>query len=186
MNLRDFIASGDFQRSAPEIAMDLIFIANGTRFPPKYVKFGIPRVLDQRPDVKCDENTYLPIEVDEAYDDRFPGDNGFMYTRLSLAHRVSDDLVLQPLAHPFNTSALLGQINDALGTNIIAEEIHDEVHLTPGPLLTLRMKDSSLVWIGSTTFALNTTPVVVPENVRITSTGRYRVTSSGAYRVTAV
>lgn len=183
MNLATLVSEGDFNRPSEAIALDLIYVANGFKFPLAQAKFGIPRMLDQRPDILTDENTFVPADVAAEVDDRFPGETGFLYTRLDLS--VLPDAAgveLTPVQYPFRVSEVLFQINAAWGTQLTERDILDELIVSPVLEWTIKAAPTSLVWLGERVFSIGNA-LSYPLGSRITVDGRFRVTATGAYRV---
>ena len=74
-----------FNKTTEEILLDLIYQSNQYRVPLSKIKFGMPEALDAVPGVLTDENTFIPADVDEAWDARLHSTKnnvkGFMYRR---------------------------------------------------------------------------------------------------------
>jgi phytoene dehydrogenase-like protein len=182
MNLATLLEEGDFNRPSVEIALDLIYITNEFRVPSSKIVLGKPYALDQRPELPTDANTFVPVEIDPDFYDRFHGNIGFMYQRLGFdVLTPNPDVVLVAPAFPFTMHQLLPSLNAKFGTSFNESDIRDDVIDDEWQSVTLYAADTSLVWIGSI-------PIVVEgvgnlTGVRVTTTGRMRITTSGVPRV---
>ena len=183
MNLSTLIEEGDLNRPSREIASDLIFIANGFRFPIDEVHFGIPQMLDQRPDLNEDANSFIPADVAYEVDDRFPGTTGFLYTRIDINALVQEaETLVAPQQYPFRVHHLLPQLRLFFNTQWDETDIEDEVVVLPVSELIIRCKPGSLAWIGSR--RINVGPATsIPNAGRILTNGIARRTDTDAYRV---
>jgi len=182
MNLTTFIEEGNFQRPSAEIALDLIYIANAYRIPATRIEFGKPEALDQRPDILTDANTFVPVEIDPLFDDRFRGDTGFMYQRLDLSVLTEDpDVVLVAPQFPFKMHELLPALNLKFGTMFAEDDIQNDTVMDEEQDVMLTAAKTSLVWLGRRPITVGGMGNLT--GVRVTSTGRVRITSTGAVRV---
>ena len=155
MDYKALVEAGGFDKPAKEVALDLIFESTGVRLPPHVVTLGVPRTLDQRPDVLTDEDTYVPAEIDEAYDDRFPGDNGFMYRRVGFD--ALEELVTVPTvlpAAPYRIHDALQAISAAMRLKLTIDDLENDL-VAPGAPLVVRATKTSLVWTGEVTLTVS-------------------------------
>jgi hypothetical protein len=106
----------DLNKPAKDILLDLIFFTNGIRFNDDEVDFGIPQALDATPDNPGDPNTFIPIFVPDTVDDRYEGNTGFIYRRLSLAEIMPVGTAIVVSSFPTTTYDLLPALNAFYGT----------------------------------------------------------------------
>lgn len=138
----------DFNRPAEDVLIDLIYISTKFRVSKHHIKFGLPMELDQRPDIDDDENTFIPIAIDPAYDSRFAGSNGVMYRRLpfdSLIVKV--DMKIRIDHFPFYPEELLSQFNIKYGLQLTVADI-DNTEVTSIEGFKMKISPTSLIWIG--------------------------------------
>ena len=153
----------DVGKSREELLMDLIYETNGQRIPLDKIKFGIPREVDQRPDLDFDANTFIPVEIDSAYDDRFGnGIGGIMYRRHDLGAYTKDvDLtVVMPLFLPFTIQDILEQVNALLPYPIAPEEVINYEYKTMEQVnfgVTLKARADAYIWFHGVHFKVDTT-----------------------------
>lgn len=157
MNIFSFIGDRDFNRSSEAIALDLIFLANQYRAPVEKVTFGLARHLDQRPEILDDPNTFVPVKIDQEFDDRFSnGDDGFMYRRLPLSILIQGIIEdIQPPFFPFYTSDILDQINEVFKTQFTMKDLVEVKYHRNDPEFILTAHPSSLVWVEGTVMQVN-------------------------------
>lgn len=150
MSIFQFILAYDFDRPEAKILCDLIYVANKYRMEPNVVTFSIPKVLDQRPDIEDDPNTYIPAKVSPKFDSRLAkGQTGFRYTRLPLAAlRTVDDHVIYAPPVPFKTYDILPQINQQLGVQLTEDDLENITYTTMNDDFIIRTKPTSRIWIG--------------------------------------
>lgn len=146
--LRTLFSRREFNRPALQILVDLIRIASGYRVSLAHTRFGTPVVLDQRPDIKDDANTFVSAEIDESWDASFPkgGDNGFLYFRLPLAALLNGRSVVITSASAFKTHDKLAEINAFLGSQLTAQDLVNQSYFAGTQTLTLQAAPASLVW----------------------------------------
>lgn len=111
------IDEDDLGKSREELLMDLVAEYLGFRIPLDKIVFGEPEALDQRPDLEFDPNTFIPAQIDIAYDSRFSDmGSGFMYRRRSIVEHASgcDFSKVAPTKLPFTTHDLIEQFNQCL------------------------------------------------------------------------
>lgn len=140
----------DYNKPAKDILLDLIFFSNGIRFRSDIVSFGLPQVLDQRPDIDSDANTFIPLSVNPDYDDRYEGNSGLLYRRGTLEDVVprEEGLVTTP-DYPFTTIDLLPAINAHYGTQIESTDIIDQTYVSAADPLNVVFDPHALVWQGT-------------------------------------
>jgi len=165
MKIMSYINQADFDRPSIQIALDLIYISNKERLVEEKVKLGFPKVLDVRPEITDDPNTFIPVTVDELFDMRYAthGSDGFMYRRLplSIIDRVPGHLI-NPPHFPFKTSEVLDQINEQLNTQLTMGDLQEREYTKAEGVMNLYAHPHSLVWIGETEMAVNWGQPLVP------------------------
>ncbi|MNU19726.1 hypothetical protein D3C71_79590 [compost metagenome] len=181
MNLAMLLEEGDFDRPAIDIVLDLIYITNQIRVPKEKVVFGVPEKLDQRPDIIVDANTFIPVDFDPDWDDRYRGENGFLYRRLPLSVLTPDpDVHLRAMEFPFHLHDLLPAIRAKFNTQFTTLDLEDQLIENEFEEIQLRAAETSLLWIGETPIDIE--GMMPLENIRVTTDGRYRVTTQGIPR----
>lgn len=152
----------DIGKSREELLMDLIYETNGQRIPLDKIKFGKPYKVDQRPDLDNDANTFIPVEIDPAYDDRFGnGTGGIMYRRhdLGLYTKNADLTVVIPLFLPFTVHDILDQINALLPYPIDPLEIINYEYKTIEQAefgVTMQARKEAYIWFHGVHFKVDT------------------------------
>lgn len=140
----------DFNRPAEEVLIDLIYMSTKYRINKHHIKFGIPQELDQRPDIDDDENTFISIAIDPAYDDRFSGANGVMYRRLPFdSLEVKVEMNIRIDHYPFYPAELLSQFNVKYGLQLTIADIDNTEHKTLDVPFVMKISPTSLIWFGS-------------------------------------
>ena len=177
----DYVLLKGFNRPSQDIAIDLIHAATGQRLPLPKIKFGRARPIDQRTDVVDDEDSFVPVEIDEDYDHRFPGNNGFLYRRIPLSLLTQNrTLQINPPAEEFYLHDVLDQINQQLSAQLTAEDVVNkrlDLRMTE---IRLQATTQSLVWMDTAT-----TAATIYHQLRIlrtTQDGLVRDTGTGALR----
>ena len=81
------INESDIGKTEIQLLMDLIYESAGIRVPQQKIVYGKPQEMDFRPDVADDPNTFIPVVIDQDYDDRFTptSNNGLLYRRRDIA-----------------------------------------------------------------------------------------------------
>lgn len=159
------IDENDNGKSREALLMDLIYESNGYRIPLDKIKFGKPREVDQRKDLDDDPNTFIPVQVNPQYDDRFSFDSsGVMYRRRSIVKHVEgiDFFVITPLFLPFKISDLLEQINELVPYEFQKEEIIDHEYKTLEEVeagISLDAQKNAYLWFSGVKFNVNTTSI---------------------------
>jgi hypothetical protein len=152
MTVIEFILRYNFDRPEIEILLDLIYIQNQDyRLEPHVVKFpSDPVVLDIRPEILDDENTFIAAVVDKNYDYRLdPANTGFLYRRLPLAAlKNSTGTTIIPPALPFKTYDILDQINQQLGSQLTENDLENIEYTTSEEIGTIVAKPTSKIWLG--------------------------------------
>lgn len=150
MSIFQFLLTTNFDRPEEEIVIDLVYRSNKYRLEAPIVEFGAVKVLDQRPEIEDDPNSYISAAVDRNFDYRLvPGETGFMYTRIPLAAIPGmEDVIIQPLAIPFKTYDILDQINAQLGLQLTEDDLENTEYLTMDDDFTITAKPQSKVWVG--------------------------------------
>lgn len=148
------IDENDIGKTKEEILIDLLYEATGKRIPLNKIKHGVPFELDVRKDLKTDPNTYIPVKVDQEYDDRYSSDtSGIMYRRRNIAQHCENCtfITVKPSTLPFNISSYLDRINENLPYPIDLEDIVDHTYSTLDEIengVLLEATPSSLLWSG--------------------------------------
>jgi hypothetical protein len=150
MSIFQFILTYDFDRPETEVLCDLVYVTNKYKLPPPMVVFGTPQVLDQRPDIEDDPNTYIPAKVNSKFDHRLvPRETGFLYHRIPLAAlRVVDNSVITPPAVPFKTYDILDQINRQLGVQLTENDLVNTEYTTLDDDFIITALPTSKIWTG--------------------------------------
>lgn len=139
----------DYERPSEVILRDLIYVYNGVRLPEFHTKFGEPRPVDQRPEIKVDENTFIPIAVDEEIDARFDDIAGLMYRRTPINEVADDILILIDVSgFPFTLYEVLDQINVRLRLQLTEADVYDQTITSAEEPIRLKLKPGSQVFIG--------------------------------------
>lgn len=159
-----FLEDYNFNRESEKIALDMIYVSTKIRIPESKIKFQIPRVLDIRPDIDDDPNTFVNGFVDRGFDFRIAGVTGFMYRRLPLNYITQDEMIqIIPEVYPYSISDILSQINLSLHTNLTTTDILDLTYTGDDPDILLVANPDSIAWIGHLTIQVksqNLIPIV--------------------------
>lgn len=181
MKIYDYVLLKGFDRPSEEIAIDLIHAASGVRLPLPKIRFGRARSIDQRTEVVDDEDSFVPVEIDENYDGRFPGNNGFLYRRVPMSVLTKNrTLQINPPAEEFYLHDVLDQINQQLSAQLTTEDVVNkrlDLRMTE---IRLQATAHSLVWMDTAT-----TAATIYHQLRIlrtTQDGLVRDTGTGALR----
>lgn len=139
----------NYNRPSEDILRDLIFIYNDIRLPKFHTTFGLPRALDQRPEIGLDENTFIPIDVESQIDSRFDDVAGMMYRRTPI-HEIADEtlILVEVSGFPFQLYDVLDQINARLELQLTEADVYDQTIEEATDQIRLKMKPESQVWIG--------------------------------------
>lgn len=152
----------DIGKSREELLMDLIYETNGQRVPLDKIKFGKPYKVDQRPDLEFDANTFIPVVIDSAYDDRFGvGIGGLMYRRHDLGQYTKnvDLTAVAPLFLPFTVHDILDQINALLPYPIDPLEVVNYEYKTMEQVefgVTMQARKEAYIWFHGVHFKVDT------------------------------
>lgn len=150
MTFEELLASGKLKRKNRDILIDLIYHHNRYRVPFHFATFGKPQSLDQRPEITDDPNTFIRIHLEDEYDARFIGNDGFMYQRYTLTQLASVKPIKLPvLTVPFKVHDLIPYLNEKYGVSFEKEDLVNDEYTEIPETLTLRTCDHSLIWAGS-------------------------------------
>lgn len=144
----------DFNKPSKLLALDQIWAFTGIRIRPDKIKLGKAEVLDQRPDIDYDENTFVPAEIDFAEDVRFTTENGFLYRRFSLAELANGrPLVILDPPSTFTVEDVLDQINMSWDAQLTLEDLDNTiVYRSTDETFVLETNEGSLAWYGNQPF----------------------------------
>ena len=149
----------DYNKPSRDLAVTLIRLSTGYDVPVTKIVFGTPTMLDNLPLNPADENTFVPATVDEYYDGRFTGDNGFMYRRIPLEEVSPTGTAYgPPISYPTTVHALLPYLNGLYKTQWGVDDILDGPVVNESTPFTLRAHPCSLAWIGRNPNAGNIVP----------------------------
>lgn len=150
MSIFQFILTYDFDRPEKLVICDLIYVSNKYRLQPPQVEFGLPKELDQRPDIEDDPNSYIDAVVNPKYDHRMvPAETGFLYRRIPLAAlRPADEHSIIPPAVPFTTYDILDQINAQFGVQLTEDDLENIEYTDMEDAFIIRAKPTSKIWTG--------------------------------------
>lgn len=146
----------DYSKPAKELLLELIYQSNEIVLAELEVAFGVPELLDQRPDIDSDANSFIPASVDPDWDNRYLPKNGFMYRRAHLSD-IAIDPSTPPLAIdylPCQTSDLLDAINARYGTHLTLDDVENLTYTDANTPVVIKFKEDALCWAGE--------PVIVP------------------------
>lgn len=150
----------DIGKTEAQLLMDLIYESAGFRVPEHAIKYGKPEVLDARPEVMTDPNTYIPITVDSSHDKTLSGLNrGVMYRRRDiLKHVCTLDLDLEFTTWPTTLGqVIIDHLNPQLDYPLRMTDFEDyEITDENTDRIIIKAAEHSLFWTGSAT--LNITP----------------------------
>lgn len=156
------IDEGDSGKAREAVLMDLIYESTGTRIPLDKIKFGTPKMVDKRKDLKYDPNTFITVKVDSRYDSRYSAStSGIMYRRRSITEHIAglNMQAVAPTALPFKITDILDQINTIVPYEFHPEEIVNHEYKTLADVelgIKLEAKPSALLWIDGKTIHVNT------------------------------
>lgn len=154
MTFEELLRSGKLKRKSKDILVDLIYHHNHYRIPLHLAAFGKPRPLDQRPEITDDPNTFIRVYLEDEYDARFIGNDGFMYQRYMLTQLTTvSPIALPQLTAPFKVHDLIPYLNERYGVAFEEEDLVNDEYTEVPTVLTLRACSDSLVWAGD--FQLN-------------------------------
>jgi len=138
----------DLNQPSKDILLDLIFFSNGIRFSDEEVDFGTPQALDATPDNPGDPNTFIPIFVPDTVDERYTGNTGFMYRRISLAEITPKGTEIAVPSFPTTTYQLLPILNAYYGTQWTQDDVENYTYLAAVNPMTITFKAGSLCYQG--------------------------------------
>ena len=195
MNLVRFILAKGLNRTSIEIVLDLIYAASDLLFPAEKIIFGQPVEIDIHQDIENDVNTFVPVNIDSEYDDRFTGpkkDNfhyqndridGFLYRRIPLTLLTPDSRVTfeRPQVYPFKIHDVLDDINVKLNSKLTIDDVINDVYDSPTEHITMRASPHSLAWIDELVLFFDALGGRILEDgsLRITEDSRVRDLESG-------
>jgi hypothetical protein len=153
------INAQDVGKTDIELLMDLIYETAGIRVPEQKITYGKPTVLDVRPDITGDSNTFIPIVIDADYDDRFPADagKGLLYRRRELSEHFSEAsyTIFTQLAS-VKLYAILSQLNAVLSYPLTTKDVLDQtIDTSEATSLTILANPDSYIWTGSAIITVN-------------------------------
>lgn len=146
----------DVGKSREQILLELIYESTGELIPLDKVTFGKPQEIDKRLDLETDPNTFIPAQVDPAYDNRYSASgSGFMYRRRSIVNHTDgcDFSHVKPTSLPFRITDILDQINECMPYPIHPADVVDYEYKTLEEVLQgvyLTAHPESLLWIKGT------------------------------------
>lgn len=152
------IDGNDIGKTDIEILMDLIFETNKLRIPQEQIFYGVPSALDQRPDIDTDENTFIPVRVNQEYDDTLSRAAGFLYRRVTLNEYFEGlTITITATQFPFTVRSIWDdQVKPHLPFPIDKNNIEDylftDLHSATIPVSTVA---GSLLWCGTVKLILN-------------------------------
>lgn len=162
MTFEEFLKRGKLKRKSKDIVVDLIYHHNHYRIPLHLATFGKPQALDQRPDVQDDPNTFIRVYLEDEYDGRFIGNDGFMYMRYALAQLTPVEHIQPPqLSAPFKVHDLIPYLNERYGVAFEPEDLVNEEYAEVPSVVTLKASQDSLVWAGEFQVNLQNNPDAV-------------------------
>lgn len=143
----------DLGKTTIQLLTDLIYESEGFRIPEQKINYGKPQALDVRPDILTDANTFVPVRVQDDYDDRYPIGSGLMYRRRELGDHFPDIMY-----HVYTTTAsfrlyeLLDQLNLQISYPLTSADVLDQaLNLANSEVITLRANPDSYIWINNAT-----------------------------------
>lgn len=152
------IDENDIGKSDIEIMMDLIYETNRLRIPEDHIKYGVPTVLDQRPDIATDENTFISVKIDPDYDNRYAAVEGFLYRRVELgAYFENIDITITATAFPFTIRSIWDtQVQPFLPFPIDKKDVEDYLFTSlTATTVNVNGAAGSLLWCGTVKITLN-------------------------------
>lgn len=139
----------NFNRKSIQIALDMIFVATRYRIPDSKIIFYTPRVMDMRPDIDDDPNTFIDSFVDRSFDRVIGGKTGFLYRRLPLDLIEQDsEIPIVPSSYPYSISDILPQINASLKVQFSERDLLDLTYSGDDEEILLIANPDSTTWIG--------------------------------------
>lgn len=159
--ISSYLQGYNFNRKSELICLDMIYLTIQIRIPESKIKFNIPRVMDIRPDIDDDPNTFINVVVDRLFDKRIAGNQGFMYRRLPLDYITQDTSIkIKPSQYPFKVSDVLNQINASLNSNLTMQDLLDLTYVGDESEIVLVTNPDSLAWIGTKTVQIKPNAVL--------------------------
>lgn len=150
--LPEDLASANFKRSSTQIASDMIYVSTKYSIPVTKITFGIPRVMDMRPDIDEDPNTAIVATIKKGFDARLEGERHFLYRRFPLDFTTQDESIyIIPPHFPYTVSDIVAGINESLSTSFVSTDFIDLTYSGAEDTITLIANPNSLAWTGSKT-----------------------------------
>ena len=149
----------DAGKSIIQLLTDLIFESEGIRYPESKVKYGDVQVLDARPEVLTDPNTFVPFWTNSDFDDRYVQGAGLLYRRHELSSHFQNvgTIHIYTQHFTFKIHDVLDQINLYLSYPLTpADVLNTTVDATTATQLELTANPLSYIWINGAS-----TPLVV-------------------------
>lgn len=158
MNVSLFLQGYNFNRKTELVALDLIFVSTGFQIPLNKIKFNKPVVMDIRPDIDDDPNTYVTARVDRTFDARIGGNTGFLYRRIPMSFLTPKNNYERVSVRntPFKTSDILAQFNKLYQCQLTINDVLELTYSGDDFQCTLVANPDSLTWIGTKTIAIDT------------------------------
>lgn len=175
------VVAAQFNRPSLDILHELVHVFLEEIIPKNKLYFGTARLLDQRPLLLTDPDTFVQAEIEPDYDYRFPGENGFLYRRIPVTAWVGNALELMAPEFPFTTYDVLEQINRKYSLQLSEDDVVNTEYDFGDSLFTLQMHPESYCWFGTRVLPMNFSGI--PNNGRVTHDGGVRITSGGGVRV---
>lgn len=186
MSYVSYVKARGLGRPSEALALDLINYFNQTTLDTFDFSYGRTGVVDQRPEILDDQDTFVPVVVDLSQDSHYTPHNdfrqdGFLYKRLSIEELVAGRAlsVIAP-APTYTTWDLLGQLNHQLQSQLSHRDVVDAHHSATDAQVLVRIAADSLAWTGEFAVNVDQTPVTVV--IRKTLGGQLRATTEGFTR----
>lgn len=141
----------DAGKTTIQLLTDLIFESEGIRYPESKIKYGDVQVLDARPTVLDDPNTFLPFWTKSDFDDRFVQGAGILYRRRELSsHFVNVGTIhIYTPELTFKIHDVLEQINLYLSYPLTADDVmNSTIDASTATTLDLISNPLSYIWIN--------------------------------------
>ena len=186
MSYVSYVKARGLGRPSEALALDLINYFNNTTLNTFDFSYGQTAVVDVRPEILDDQDTFVPVVVELSYDYHYTPHNdlrqdGFLYKRLDIAELLDGrTLVVIAPSPTYTTWDLLGQLNYQLQSQLSHRDIVDTRHSATDAQVLVRIAGDSLAWTGEFVVTVDQTPVTVV--VRKTLGGHTRATTEGFTR----
>ena len=147
----------DAGKSIVQLLTDLIFESEGIRYPESKVKYGSVQVLDARPEVLDDPNTFLPFSTKSDFDDRYVQGGGLLYRRRELASHFTNvgPIHIYTPHLTFKIHDVLDQINLNLSYPLTPDDVlNTTINAATATRLELISNPLSYIWINKASTAM--------------------------------